>query len=777
MILILLSIINGQLRIGEWRALTCPLDIRNLIQLGDTTYCATGGGLLLYHNSTFEVLTTVNGLYGIDLLSISKDTYNNIWIGGKSPYGFVQIYDNEKNSIDVFDYGLTEITKFFIGDSIALASFVDGQDLGLIKWIYSNYQWSYRDIYRNFPFLIESINGVEILNQHIFLGTDNGLLVGYLGENLKDPNNWELVSNDYSSPIDAMRSTENGFTFISNQTIYSVIDYNDTFQYEQLEVQIPVEFSDFLIDEEDFICGIHNKKVYSQRNNFNPISTGKILYDIALDSQGNLIIGSDLGLIEINRNSYEKKIQIPNSPATGKFSAIKVLKDGRFVGASSKGLSIKDFDGWRNILEIKNENSNIINLSYDFNSFISDTIAYDFGDAVADIEEGPDGLVYCAIEGTFPVLNNPTRTGGGIIIIDIDNPDNVTVIDTSILGYYTSGSSNNPYMVVKDIEFDANGNLWVANTYVTNKNLPIHVRNTNNEWKSYGSAETSVRISQSPISITFDSWSRVWVSAFKAEEANLGIYPDGGIFLLDYNGSPTQPLSFNWRSIIYNTTVWSLGMGYNNRIYYLTPTGLNYYDIDAVPDPIIRENLYSYFPNISFGGGSEIKVDPLGNIWTISPTQGVHILLENTTYWPDINGLRKSNSPLLSDEVYDLDFDYQRKLAYIATSKGVSILRIPFGDSYSDYNDLKIFPSPFLIPAHEKMIVDGLMYNSSMKIMTLDGLVIRDINSSGISVDGDQLFWDGKNNNGEYVASGVYLLAITNNSGENTFSKITVIKK
>ena len=68
------------MRIGDWKALTCPLDIRNLIQLGDTTYCATGGGLLLYHNSTFEVLTTVNGLYGIDLLSISKDSYNNIWI-------------------------------------------------------------------------------------------------------------------------------------------------------------------------------------------------------------------------------------------------------------------------------------------------------------------------------------------------------------------------------------------------------------------------------------------------------------------------------------------------------------------------------------------------------------------------------------------------------------------------------------------------------------------------------------------------------------------------
>ena len=777
LILVFLSIINGQVRIGDWKALTCPLDVRDLVQLGDTTYCATGGGLLLYHNSNFEVLTTVNGLHGIDLLSISKDSYNNIWIGGKSPNGFVQIYNNEKNSIVTFDYGLTEITNFYLGDSIALASFVDGEDIGLIKWIYSDNHWSYRDIYRSFSFSIESILGIEIVNQHVFLGTNKGLLVAEIKDNLKDPNNWELASSVYNSSIDAMRRVENGFVFISSQNIYRVVFANDTLQYEQLDIQIPVDFSDFLFDEDDFIWGLHNKKVYSNRNNFSPISAGKILYDILLDNLGNIIIGSDLGIIEINIGSLEQKNHVPNSPATGKFSAIKVLQDGRLVGASSKGLSIKDFDGWRNILEIKNDNTKVINLNYDFNTFISDTIGYDFGDAVADIEEGPDGLIYCAIEGTFPVLDNPFRIGGGIIIIDIDNPENISVIDTSILGYYTSGTSNNPYMVVKDIEFDNDGNLWVANTYVTNKNLPIHVRNTNNEWKSYGSSETSVKISQSPISITFDSWSRVWVSAFRAEEANMGIYPDGGIFMLDYGSSPTQPSLFSWRSIIYNTTVWSLGMGYNNRIYFLTPTGLNYYDIDAGPDPIIRENLYSYFPNISFGGGSEIKIDPLGNIWTISPTQGVHVLLENTTYWPDINGLRASNSPLLSDQVYDLDFDYQRKLAYVATSKGVSVLRIPFGDGYKDYSNLKIFPSPFLIPLHNKMIVDGLMYNSSMKIMTLDGLVIRDINTSGVSVDGDQLVWDGKNNHGEYVASGVYLLAITNNSGKNTFSKITVIKK
>ena len=63
-----------------------------------------------------------------------------------------------------------------------------------------------------------------------------------------------------------------------------------------------------------------------------------------------------------------------------------------------------------------------------------------------------------------------------------------------------------------------------------------------------------------------------------------------------------------------------------------------------------------------------------------------------------------------------------------------------------------------------------------MKILTLDGMVIREVKSNGLSVDGDQLKWDGKNNSGEFVSSGVYLLSIIGSNGENAFEKITVIK-
>ena len=151
--------------------------------------------------------------------------------------------------------------------------------------------------------------------------------------------------------------------------------------------------------------------------------------------------------------------------------------------------------------------------------------------------------------------------------------------------------------------------------------------------------------------------------------------------------------------------------------------------------------------------------------------------MENTTYWPDINGFRASNSPLLSDEVRDIAFDEKRNLVYIATSKGVNILRIPFGQEKHDYSGVKVFPSPFYIPPSKPMKVDGLIFDSSMMVMTLDGKIVRHIPTQGIGIDGDQLSWDGRDDAGDYVSSGVYLLAIYGKDGSQTMEKITVIKK
>ncbi|MBT7515674.1 MAG: hypothetical protein HN655_07420, partial [Candidatus Marinimicrobia bacterium] len=136
-----------------------------------------------------------------------------------------------------------------------------------------------------------------------------------------------------------------------------------------------------------------------------------------------------------------------------------------------------------------------------------------------------------------------------------------------------------------------------------------------------------------------------------------------------------------------------------------------------------------------------------------------------------------SNSPLLSNEITDIAFDEKRNLAYIATSNGVNILRIPFGEEKKSYSQIKVYPSPFYLPSESSLVVDGLPFESSMMVMTLDGRVIRKILSQGISVDGDQLFWDGRDEMGDFVSSGVYLLAIYGMDGSQVVEKVTVIKK
>ena len=71
------------------------------------------------------------------------------------------------------------------------------------------------------------------------------------------------------------------------------------------------------------------------------------------------------------------------------------------------------------------------------------------------------------------------------------------------------------------------------------------------------------------------------------------------------------------------------------------------------------------------------------------------------------------------------------------------------------------------------MTVSGLVENSSMKIVTTDGTVIRDIKTPGGLVG----FWDGKDNGGNDVSSGVYLIVTYSEDGSAVANgKVAVIR-
>ncbi|NOZ74693.1 MAG: hypothetical protein GXO90_04860 [FCB group bacterium] len=790
-VILLLALINGQSRIGDWESITSPLNIRQLVFDRGSVYCATDGGVLIYHPDTdrFETLTNLDGLARTDIQAIAIDQDGAIWTGGASPVGIINRLDREEqNNQLTLDLGLTEIGSFTVSDSLLFAVFKQNQDMGLIQFVKQTDNFQYRDVFKNWPAGVQTITGAVISGTRIFIGTNQGLWEADLvASNLKNPAAWFRPFPEIAGSIIHLKTWRSELIVQANTSVYRINLQNNITVL--VDPSAPSDLVDMLPVSETEIFYLSHTSLYLREGDHNRyhISIPRYrLTSLASDSILGIIAGSTHGLALVDTSNRTVNWKIPNAPIApihtptkneGGFTAATVMSDGRIVVASNKGIAIRDPEGWRNIME-STDNRVSIAENRDYSFFIADSIPVDFGGFVADLEEGPDGLLYCAIRGTFP---EPYRHGGGIIILDIDHPQSFTLIDTTYLDYFTTASNSNPYMVVKDVAFDRNDALWVADTYATNRKRPVQVRDTDGNWGGYYSDSTGVLLPLTPVTIGFDAWNRVWVGSFREGDE----FTRSGLYVLQYSGSPAFPDSYSWLKIggLIDDTIWSLGVTRDNRLYYLTPQGLNYLDLQYNPSaPVLRSGTFTYFPNISYGDGAKIRLDSRDNVWTVSPSDGINVLLSNTTYWPDndpdlaVEGITAETTPLLSDEVTDIAFDEEKGLAYITSKRGLNVLKIPFTNQRKSYSTVRIFPSPFRIPSDQPMVIDRLPDQSSAMIMTLNGQVIRKLAGTRDNSGGDQLFWDGRDEQGNWVRTGVYLVALTTPGGNRDIQKIAVVK-
>ena len=746
-----------------------------MIEYGDTIVAATGGGLLIFdrNNKTFSTLTNIDGLVTTDLQAVAIDPYGNLWLGGGEPDGLFQVYDlRKKQSLNDFaDFGFFEVTGFATSDSIVYGIFRENQDIGLIEFIYQDGRFIYRDVYRNWPIALGNIVSVVIFEDYVWVGTDYGLLQGnWQRDNLKDPDNWTLVAG-MSGNISTLHRYGDELLIVNDQIVYMVRLPDLTIKWQWNYFANSYLFKDIVRTPDGEYWGIL-KRAFIKLNDMAKawqINTDFSLENLLPLDDNTIVVGTATGLSLVDTTTKVLNRYIPNAPVTNQFSAVTVLTDGRVVAGSKFGLAIKEPQGWRNI--VADRDTTIVHTSHDYRYYSADTLPIHFGGFIADLEQGPDGLVYCAVRGTHPVLNTSHKQrGGGIIIIDIDNPTEYTLIDTAVLDYYAD-----EYMVVKDLEFDPLGNLWVADTYGTTKLIPLHVRSADDNWGHYSALNSNYVLGLGANALAFDRWGRVWIGSLTLGSNTSGV-ANGGLAVLNYTGNPTVPETFQWTLENEGENIWSIAVTAQNILYLLTPDGLAWGTIqNSMTDPL-RNLSDPKFPNISFGVGSRVKIDPRGNAWTISPDDGVNVLLENATYWPNIAGLRFDNSMLLSNNTTDIDFDADKGLAYITSKRGLNALKIPFAKKMSVNKPLKIFPSPYHIPNESPLVIDGIKDFSSIKIMTVAGEVIRTIKAGNSSIQGYQAFWDGRDQSGNWANSGVYLIFMYNNDNLNEVAKITVIR-
>lgn len=167
-----------------------------------------------------------------------------------------------------------------------------------------------------------------------------------------------------------------------------------------------------------------------------------------------------------------------------------------------------------------------------------------------------------------------------------------------------------------------------------------------------------------------------------------------------------------------------------------------------------------------------IKIDKAGRKWIGTKDAGVFVIgADNAT---EIYNFTTDNSPLPSNEIYDIVFDEYTGVVYIATIKGLCSYQTDITSDYGTLNEDKIYayPNPVSPDYTGPITIKGLYENCQLKITTSSGYVVH----KG-TVSGGTYQWDGCDRNGDRVASGVYMVLIETPEGtKGCVTKIAMIK-
>jgi hypothetical protein len=127
------------------------------------------------------------------------------------------------------------------------------------------------------------------------------------------------------------------------------------------------------------------------------------------------------------------------------------------------------------------------------------------------------------------------------------------------------------------------------------------------------------------------------------------------------------------------------------------------------------------------------------------------------------------NSGLLGNYITDLQVNPATNDLWIATSQGISKFNSRIGPPTNEIENVIAFPNPYLVRNDDDILMFNYNGRATARIFTVNGDLVweNDIN----------IPWNGKNQQGEYVASGVYLFLLIDESGAVGKGKILLVKE
>lgn len=315
--------------------------------------------------------------------------------------------------------------------------------------------------------------------------------------------------------------------------------------------------------------------------------------------------------------------------------------------------------------------------------------------------------------------------------------------------------------------FDEEGNLWVGQSYVdqpAGKTLVVK-RSVSGDWSSIVVSNVKDAGARKPI--VYNGYA--FLPLPRKEEEGLKITNMQDVYTV--SSSPTQgnlPSGMIISAAIDENGVLWIGTALGLRVLYNPIEAVQSGSFEA--DPIIIEQNGIPEALLTDVQINDIEVDGANRKWVATDGSGAFYFSEDGT--ETVLYFNAANSPLPSNKVNDIEVDPSNGVVYFATDKGVVSYRSDAVDVGDSFGDVYSYPNPVRPGFNGLVTIKGLPNDADVKIVDVVGNLIYQTKAAGGIAQ-----WDAKNMKGKPVASGIYLVLMTNrDASETKQTKIAVVR-